>query len=426
MKLRSALCMAAALGCATSFSAPAPAEAQDFFSGKRIRLLIGATAGGGYDTYGRMFARHYGNFLPGKPMVIPQNMPGAGGLVSVNTLYNTGPKDGTMLATFNRGIPLDPLTKGDTRAKFDALKLNWLGSLNRESSIIFASGKSGFKTAKELFDRQLIVGVTGSTAESALYATLFNNVLGTKLKIISGYPGSDDINLAIARGELTGGISSWSTIVSRRANDLKSGDIVPLVQISLEKIDGLPDPAIPLVTAVADTQAKKQIFEMFLAAAEMGRPFAAPPDMPAERLALMQKGFMDMAKSDAFRKDMTRAKLDLDPITGEAIRRILTRIYATPKDVVAEAKVAVVSKTPFEQVKLNYRTVETALAAVKGKGKTVVFSDAGKTVEIAISGSQTDLKVGGKAAKRDALKAGMTCKITHLGDQSTAKEIDCK
>ncbi len=426
MKTRSLLCLAAAIGCAAAVARPLPASADDFYAGKRIRLYIGATAGGGYDTYGRILARHYGDSIPGKPVVVPQNMPGAGGLVAVNALYNTAPKDGTVIATFNRGIPLDPLTKKSSRAKFDALKLNWLGSLNRESTVLWASDKAGIKTANELFSKTLIVGVTGSTAESALYATLFNNVLATKLKIISGYPGSDDINLATERGELTGGISSWSTIQSRRLAALKAGQIIPVVQISLNKIEGLPDPSIPLVTDLAKSATGKQIFEMFLAAAEMGRPFAAPPGVPADRLAMLRKAFMDMTRSEAFRKDAARARLDIDPITGESIQQLLTRIYATPKDVVAEARRAVVSKVPFEQVKLSYRTVEATLEAVKGKGKTIAFKDGGKTIQVTISGSRTKLAIAGKKAKRGALKAGMTCKITHLGNKSTAKSLDCK
>lgn len=424
MITRRLLSLAAAVGCVVTFTAPAFAD--DFFKGKRIRLYIGATAGGGYDTYGRMFARHFGASVPGNPTVIPQNLPGAGGLVSVNTIYNTAPKDGTALATFNRGIPLDPLTKESKSARFDALKLNWIGSLNRESTVIWSSGKSGIKTAGDLFTKTMIVGVTGSTAESALYATLFNNVLGTKLKIISGYPGSDDINLATQRGELTGGVSSWSTIVSRRAADLKSGEILPLVQISLDKIDGLPDPKIPLVTSLAKSDTGKQIFEMFLAAAEMGRPFTAPPDVPADRVVILRKAFMDMAKSEGFKKDSARAKLDIDPITGEAIQQLLTRIYATPKDVVAQARTAVISKTPFEQVKLVYRSTESTLKAVKGKGKTITFDDGGKTIEVSISGSKTALTIAGAKAKRNGLKAGMACKIEHIGNKSTAKSVACK
>lgn len=320
----------------------------DFYKDKRVRMVIGYSSGGGYDTYARVLARYMGEHIPAKPVMLPQNMPGAGSLKAANYIYSAAPRDGTALGAINRGVPMEPLMNSKA-AQFDPLKLNWIGSMNKEVNVTIAWHTSGVKTFKDLFTKELIVGGTGSGADSVTYPLLLNNLLGTRLKIIAGYPGGEDINIAMERGEITGRPSpSWSSLQSSKPEWIKSGKIIPLVQLSLSKHPDLPN--VPTVLELVSEPTHRQVFELFFARQEMGRPFIAPPAIPAERLEALRKAFMDTLKDPRFVTLAKKQDIEILPISGAEMDTIIRRIYATPKDVVELAIRASKSKEPIATV----------------------------------------------------------------------------
>jgi tripartite-type tricarboxylate transporter receptor subunit TctC len=223
----------------------------EFYKGKSVELLIGYSGGGGYDVYARLLARHIGRHIPGNPAIVPRNMPGAGSLVLANWLYNVAPKDGTAFGIIGRGTPFDPLL-GIDAAKFDPTRFTWMGSMNNEVSVCVSWHTSGVTSYKELLKRELVVGGTGPSADTDQFPRIANAVLGTKFRIVSGYPGGNDISLAMERGEVQGRCGwSWSSVIATRMNWYKEKKIHVLMQLALEKHEDLPN--VPLVVDLADS-----------------------------------------------------------------------------------------------------------------------------------------------------------------------------
>jgi tripartite-type tricarboxylate transporter receptor subunit TctC len=331
--------MAAAGAAALASLSVAPAFAQaDFYKGKNIDVYIGTTVGGGYDAYGRLLARHLSKHIPGNPSVTPKNMEGAGGLRLANWIYNVAPKDGTAIGTYGRGIPFDPILGGKA-AQFDATKFNWVGSMNDEVSVCAAWKDAGVTKFEELSTKELIVGGTGSTADSDLFPKVINGVLGTKMRVISGYPGGNDITLAMQRGEVKGRCGwSWSSVKSGHSDWLKDKTLHILVQLSLEKHPDLPD--VPLIMDFAKTEEQKQILRLVFARQVMGRPFTAPPGVPADRVAILRKAFMDTMKDPEFMAEAEKGQIEITPVSGEAIQKLVADVYATPAAVAEKAAAA--------------------------------------------------------------------------------------
>jgi tripartite-type tricarboxylate transporter receptor subunit TctC len=322
-------------------------SAADFYKGKRLRMVIGYTTGGGYDVYARALARYMGQHVPGEPSIVPQNMPGAGSLLATNWLYNTAPRDGTVIAAINRGIPFEPLTGGQGD-QFNPQKFGWIGSLGKEVNVTIAWYTSGVKTAQDLFTHGLIAGGTGSGADSAIYPAIMNNLLGAKIRLIAGYPGGNDVNLALERGEVEGRPSpSWSSLKWGRPEWVRDKKIIPLWQLSLSKHPDLPD--VPLAIDFAKTPEDRQIMEFFFARQEMSRPYLTSPEVPGERLAALRDAFMATTRDPAFVEASKVQDLELDPIDGAAIDALLARVYATPKAVIARATEIARSTVPTEQ-----------------------------------------------------------------------------
>lgn len=317
------------LALIAAFLIPTTAAPQDvarFYRGKQVRLLIGYSAGGGYDTYARILARHIGKHIPGNPTVVPQNMPGAGSLTLTNFLYNVAPKDGTVFGIIARGMAMEPLL-GGAGTQFDATKLSWIGSLNNEVSICASWHTSKVKTIEDLKTMQLIVGGTGSGADTDTYPIVMSNLLDSNIKLISGYPGGNDILLAMERGEVDGRCGwSWSSVVSRRGDWLTEKKINVLVQMALQKHPDLPD--VPLVMDLADNEDEAMAMELIFARQVMGRPFVAPPGIPAERRAALRQAFLDMVEDPEFKADIQKVDLELNPVSGQEIERVIARIYA--------------------------------------------------------------------------------------------------
>lgn len=331
--MRSRLVAAASLILAQ----PAAADpVADFYKGKSITLTVGTGPGGGYDTYARVIARHFGRFIPGEPQIVVKNNPGAGGLVLANFLYNVAPKDGTEIGTFNRTIPLDPLL-GNAQAQFDPLKYTWIGSPANEVSTCVAWHQSGIRSFAELREKELVVGAAGTTTDSAIYPRLSNALLGTKFKIVTGYPGGAAAVLAMERGETKGWCGwAYSSMEAQRPGWLKGGKIHVLLQYGPK-----PNPAfgkVPLAHEMTRTPRERQMFELIVAPQLFARPYMAPPGIPAERANALQQAFEATIKDQAFIAEASARNLDLDHVKAGEILATLQRAYATPKELVEEMK----------------------------------------------------------------------------------------
>jgi len=304
----------------------------DFYKGKTISMVVGYSAGGGYDTYARIIARFMGKHIPGNPTIVVQNMPGAGSLTAANHIANSAPKDGTVFGTVARGAAFDPLF-GNPSAKFDASKMNWIGSANDEVSVCVAWATSGIKSIADVENKELVVGGTGPTADTDQFPRVVNGVLGTKFKLITGYPGGNDINLAMERGEVQGRCGwSWSSVISTRKAWLDEKKINILVQIALKKHPDLPN--VPLLVDLAKTPEQKQILTLVCARQPLGRPYVAPPGVPADRIAALRKAFMDTMADKEFLAEAEKQKLEITPISGEEVQQIIVDSYKTDPAVV--------------------------------------------------------------------------------------------
>lgn len=314
--------------------APArPAAAADFYRGRTVSIIAGHSAGGGYDLYARVLARHLGRHIPGNPVVVPSNMPGAGGLRLANYLYTAAPKDGTALGIFSRGMAIAPLLGA---AQFDGRRFTWVGSATSDVSVCIASTSAAVKSWDDVAARPFVAGGEGAGSDPNIFALLYKNLLGAKIKLVSGYPGTSDITLAMERGEVDGmcGIS-WSTIKSRHADWIAASKINVLVQAGLRA-----EPDIAAVPAAADLvkdAEQRQILQLALVTQAMARPFAAPPGIPPDRKDILRRAFDETMSDPEFRAETQRLQLDIDPVPGPAIDAMLKEIYATPKDVAARA-----------------------------------------------------------------------------------------
>ena len=317
-----------ALGAAAQAQSPA-----DFYKGKNVDLTIGYSAGGGYDVYARLLARHMGRFIPGNPAIVPKNMPGAGSLVLANWLYNVAPKDGTAFGTIGRGTAFDPLL-GSTKAQFDAAKFNWLGSMNDEVSVYVSWYTTGITSLEQVKHNELTVGGSGQAADTDQFPKVLNATIGTKFRLVTGYPGGNDVDLAMERGEVMGRCGwSWSSVVATHKSWIDEHKINVLVQLSLSKHPDLPN--VPLVMDLANNDEQRQIFKLVFARQPMGRPFLAPPGVPSDRVSVLREAFMDTMKDGDFLAEAEKMKLEINPVAGDAVQEIVQDVYKTPKPIAA-------------------------------------------------------------------------------------------
>jgi len=321
------------LGLTALVLAQSPA---DFYKGRNVDLYIGYSVGGAYDLYARVIGRHLGAHIPGAPTLVPKNMEGAGSLRLANYLYRVAPQDGSAFGTFGRGIAFDPLLIGKGDA-FEAQKFNWLGSANNEVSVCVAMKDSGIAKFEDLFTKELTVGGTGTSADTDQFPRVLNGVLGTHFRIVDGYPGGNDVVLAMERGEVNGRCGwSWSSVKSTHKSWLDEKKMIVLVQLSLTRHPELPD--VPLVTDFAKTDEQRAILKMVFARQVMGRPYVAPPNLPADRVALLRSAFMDTMKDRDFLADADKTQLEINPVSGADVENLIKEIYATSADIVEKAK----------------------------------------------------------------------------------------
>lgn len=322
-------------------------RADDYFKGKTIRLVVGTPPGGGYDAYGRLVARYLGNFIPGTPNVIVSNMPGASGTKAATYIHALAPKDGTVIATFNRSMPLYQAL-GHTGAVFKTEQMAWIGSVSQSADVVAVWHATGVRTIADARRREVVMGADTGGGTMSTYPALLNATLGTKFKIVLGYPGSNAVNLAIERGEVEGrGSGPWASWKASRPDWVRNGLIVPLVQIGLKKDADLPN--VPLLIDAAESDEQRIMFRFVSAPAAIERPFVGPPDMARDGLDILRRAFDRMVASEAFRAAAAKQNMDVDPRTGENLAQIVGEIVATPPAIVQKFKETTVLKEAAEK-----------------------------------------------------------------------------
>jgi tripartite-type tricarboxylate transporter receptor subunit TctC len=329
----------AVVACLALSALPASAQSvEEFYKGKTVNMVIGFSVGGGYDLYARHLARHMGRHIPGNPTILPQNMPGAGSLKAANFIYTAAPKDGSAIGTFARTTGINPLL--ESGATFDGTKFTWLGSVTDDVSTCVTWNTTKVKTWDDFLKVPSTLGGQGPSSEPDIFARLFKNVFNAPIKLVPGYPGTNEISLAMERGEVDGlcGLS-WSTIKTRHAQWLRDKKINLIVQSSFKKVPELAE--VPLALEQTKDKEKLQILRLILAAQEMARPFAAPPGIPADRKAALIAAFDKTMKDPEYLADAKKLSIDVNPVSGKELDGLLAELYATPKDVVKKASDAI-------------------------------------------------------------------------------------
>jgi tripartite-type tricarboxylate transporter receptor subunit TctC len=335
----------AAAAIAISLGASAGAQAPEaFFKGRQITFLIGAGAGGGYDAYYRTFARHVVHHIPGEPTIVPKNMPAASGLAAANTLYTAAERDGATIGAFPNNIPMDPLF-GNPGARYDPRKLNWLGSIGKLENICATWITSTVKTIAQAREREVVVAAAAATSNSAIMPKVLNALLGTRFKPIMGYDPGSGMTLALESGETEGVCGlSWSTIKAARPHWIKNNKLNVIVQLGLAKLPELPD--VPAALDLVTDPVKKQVLGLILLRQELGRPVAAPPGVPADRLEILRSAFDATMTDPQFLAEAAKLELEIEPLSAPEIDKLLADAFATPKAIVQEAAGLIEPGTP--------------------------------------------------------------------------------
>jgi tripartite-type tricarboxylate transporter receptor subunit TctC len=330
-----ALTLAPMLG---SIMAPLSARAdeiEDFYRGRNLIVMVGVGAGGEYDLQMRLVARHIGKHIPGKPATIAQNMVGATGLLMANYLANVAPKDGSVIALVQNGLP-SYQAMGGTAVEFDVRKFGWIGNTTDSPNVLNSWHTTNIKTIEEAMQRELVVGSPGTATTSYIYPSVMNALIGTKFKIVSGYPGGNDVNLAMEKGEVGGrGSNSWASWKSGHAHWIEEKKIHILVQVALKRAPDLPD--VPLAQDLAGKPEDRALIDFLLTPQDMGRPFFSPPEVPPERVATLRDAFAKTLKDPDFMREADKAGIEVQFTSGEDVHKLLERIHKSPPQLIERA-----------------------------------------------------------------------------------------
>jgi tripartite-type tricarboxylate transporter receptor subunit TctC len=413
----------------TMLAGAASAQSVDkFYKSTRVKLLISSSPGGGYDTYARLVARHIVHHIPGKPSIVPTNMPGAGGVRMANFMFHKAPRDGSHMGHVQRGVAFEPIF-GNKKAKFDALKFTWLGSMNESIAVMFVRADVPINSIQDAMTKTYILGDGGGDAQ--VFAVATNNVIGTKFKIISSYPGSSESRLAVMRGELDGMSSlSFSSLMTQAPTWLKDKKIKIILQHGLRKHPAV-DPKVPLILDLAKTKEDRAILETIFARQKMARPFFAPPEVPVARATALRMALMATTKDEKFLKAAKRRRLEINPIPHTEIEAIIKRIYGLPPSLLEKTRAALKERPYVSKVKLlKVKTADWALQK-KGKRSYIVFKDKkGEELKLRIHSRRTKGKIAGQKVRGakavlKVLKPGMNCEIRYVGQGGNAVGLNC-
>jgi tripartite-type tricarboxylate transporter receptor subunit TctC len=320
-KLVAVLTTLAATGMANA------AMAADYFAGKTIRLVVSSAPGGGYDAYARTFAQYLKKHIPGEPTIVVQNMPGAGGTVATNWLFNVAPKDGLVFGVIQRGVPFHPYF-GEKRAKFVPTAFNWLGSFNDETSVVTIWHASRVKTINDAMKISAVMGGSGPN-DSETHTSLMNNTIGTHFKIASGYKSNTDVMLAMERGEVEGVAGSWGSLKAGKPHWLRDKLVNVIVQVGRAKHPDLQN--VPMITEFLKDPEHKAMWTVMTAVGTVGRPVVAPPGLPAELVKILRTGFTATMKDRDYRAEMEKSRREVDPVYGDEVQKILAEVAKVPK-----------------------------------------------------------------------------------------------
>ena len=332
------LALVISLIAATVTSASAQ-TGQPFFAGKRINIVVGSAAGSGYDAYTRLLGRHLARHIAGNPAITVQNMPGGGGLTAANYLYNVAPADGTVIGSIQRGLLISPWVMPEG-VKYDVEKIAWIGSTNAETGVVAAWHTVPHKSIQDLFTTPLIVGGSGPQTDSETTPRAYSKILGLKFQVVSGYESTGPVLLAMERGEVQGiGNSSWSNWTTSYAHYLADKTVRILLQSVLEANPELP--GVPLALDLAKTEGAKSALTLLLTPNKIGRPFAAPPGVPEDRIATLRKAFDDTMRDPAFLSEAKSQNMEISPTDGAYIQATAQRLRALPPEVAQMARDAI-------------------------------------------------------------------------------------
>jgi tripartite-type tricarboxylate transporter receptor subunit TctC len=324
--------VAMALVIASAVSVSRANEVADFYRGKTVTLTAGFNPGGGADTYARTIARHIGRHIPGTPSVVVKNMQGASSVIAANHIFNIAARDGTDIGLFAGNIVIDPLIN-DSRPKYDPCGFNWIGAPSSAPNICLSPAASSFKSIKDVLEREMVVGTTGTAGNSTFdFPTILNSVLGTKFRLVKGYAGSAALNLAMSRGEIEGfcGVSYDFLHVTGL-----TGKVNILIQLGLSKSPSMPD--VPFVMDYAANEESRQIFDLVFGWLDFERMIGAPPGIPADRLAALRAAFEHTMKDSEFLADAARTQITISPMSGEDILRFIEQAYRIPTPILEKA-----------------------------------------------------------------------------------------
>lgn len=325
---------------------PAAGQAPAEFYGKNgLRVIVGNEVGGSYDLMGRLTSRHIVRHIPGNPSVVVQNMPGGGSLLATNHIYNVAPQDGSVLCAVVPTIVLTALFK-EPSARYDPTKLHWIGNAMDAVSVPTLFHTSGAKSLSDIKSREIIMGSGGISSMDATNAYLFNALLGTKIKVVTGYAGGDAINLAMERGEIDGRASqAWSAWKAVKPDWLRDGKLIPLLQLGLKPIDDPMLKNVPLLVDLVANPADKALAESYTSLGIMGRPMVMGPGVPPERVAAIRQAYKDMMKDPAFLADAAKQRVDLNPMTGEELQAMVATIYRLDAEQIARLEAIIKGKS---------------------------------------------------------------------------------
>ena len=401
------------------------ASAQDvetFYKGKQLNVIAGSDPGAGYDSYARIVAKHIVRFLPGNPTSVVRNMPAASGLAAANFLYNQAPRDGTTFAIIHNNLTVEPLI-GNAQARFEPQKFGWIGSANKLVNVCVTWHTFPVRTIADLRAKEWITGGTAARSSTVQQANTFIVLGGAKLKVVAGYPSTTSMILAMQRGEIqiACGIG-WDSVKSS-TGFLQTGEIVPVMQLGHR-----PHPELKSVPWIYDMlldQGMKDVLDFITIRLDVGRAYAAPPEVPADRLAALRDAFWKAINDPQLRAEADKQLMEIEPQRGLDIQRSVEKLMGTPRRVVELTDKVLENEMKLAKAKLNWIDVSgAALTGVEEGGGTIGFADGGKAVKAGTAGAK--IAIAGKEGKRGDLKAGLVCDISYLGNGDLARTIACK
>jgi tripartite-type tricarboxylate transporter receptor subunit TctC len=336
---------AAALWVAAWSEACAQSTAAPFYQGKTVTIMVGSSPGGGYDLYARLIARHLGKHIPGNPTMVVSNMPGAASNVLAAHIYNVAPKDGTVIGAIFMGAVVEPLFGQKTRATHDTSRFSYIGNANKDVYVCLVRSDAGVRTFADVLEKELVVGGTAEGASTRDFPLLLKNLLGARFKIVTGYAGTREINLAMERGEVQGGCGqTWSSVAAIYPSWFREGKIKVLVQEDSHGYPELNTQGVPLARQFAKSEDQARVLDLIYSQTNFGRPYVVAPEVPRERVDMLRRAFMATMQDGELVAEARRMQVDVMPVSGEDLQAMIARMYATPKDLLETARQAMAAR----------------------------------------------------------------------------------